>query len=100
MKRLAVVMVFCGAIFCAAAGFAANAPAKKVTFDLSKGTMQGNFQRGDVRMAGTVHAPRAVKRHLNTYNRKRQYYKTPRGRYQLARNFNNRLKSDFGNLNR
>lgn len=92
-------MAFCSAIFCTAAAFAANAPAKKVTFDLSKGTMQGNFQKGDARMAGTIHAPRPVKRQLNRYSRNKKYYKTLRGRYQLARSFNNRINSNYGNLN-
>jgi hypothetical protein len=93
-------MDFCAAIFSAAAGFAASAPAKKVTFDLRRGTAQGSFQQGDVRMAGTMHAPRAVKRKLTRHDRNKKYYKTPRGRYQLARSFGNRINSNYGNLNR
>ena len=92
-------MAFCTAIFCAASAFAANEQTKKVTFDLRRGTVQGNFNKGDVRMAGTMQAPPPVRRKLSMYNRNRQYYKTPRGRYQLARSFGSRINSNYGNLN-
>ncbi|MEZ0259699.1 MAG: hypothetical protein ACAH80_01735 [Alphaproteobacteria bacterium] len=92
-------MAFCGAIFCAAAAFAANEPAKKIRIDLSKGTATGNYSMGEARMAGTIHAPQPVRRKMTFFKRSRQYYKTPRGRHQLARSFNNRIKSSYGNLN-
>lgn len=92
-------MVFCAAISGSAVAFAANEPAKKVTFDLNKGTVTGNYNVGEARMAGTMHAPQPVKRKMSLFNRNRQYYKTPRGRYQMARSFNSRIKSNYGNLN-
>lgn len=92
-------MVFCGAVFCATASFAAEAQPKKVTIDLNRGTVTGNYQMGEARMAGTVHAPQPVRRKMSFFNRNRQFYKTPRGRYQMARSFNARIKSNYGYLN-
>lgn len=93
-------MVFCAAIISGAAAFAANPPPKKISIDLGKGTVTGNYNIGEARMAGTVHAPQPVRRKTSFFSRNRQYYKTPRGRYQMARSFNARIKSNYGNLNR
>lgn len=103
MKKFFVIMVFCAAI-CAGANVMAATPqatvkSKSYTVDFSRGTVQGNFNRGDVRMAGTFNAPKPVKRRMSQYQRNRKFYSTPRGRYLASRSFSNRIASSYGNLN-
>jgi hypothetical protein len=99
MKKFFVIMVFCTAIFAAANVMAAAPESKKYSIDLNRGTVQGAYTYGDVRTAGTIHAPRPVKRRMTQYQRNRKFYSTPRGRYMAARSFSSRIASSYGNLN-